>query len=122
MSTEYVKSTCEYFSGKRTERLAFKGMELYSWQNVDGDWLFSILFGTNRNKTIKEVKAFVMDISEIEDCFCNMPVGENIFWLSSAQDTTTSEMRTFPQPPDNIINEVKERAVSCSVNITAYDE
>jgi len=34
---------------------AMKGMELYSWQMVDGSWNYSLLTGTNRQKTVAEV-------------------------------------------------------------------
>ncbi len=35
---------------------SMKGYELYSWQ--DGDrWYFSVLVGTNRNKTLDEIRS-----------------------------------------------------------------
>lgn len=33
---------------------SLKGYELYSWQNGN-DWFFSLVVGTNRNKSVKEV-------------------------------------------------------------------
>jgi hypothetical protein len=39
--------------GRRT---SMKGWELYSWQK-DGEWLFSLLEGTNREKSRAEIQA-----------------------------------------------------------------
>jgi hypothetical protein len=33
-----------------------KGYELYSWQQ-DGQWVFSLLVGTNREKTLDEIQS-----------------------------------------------------------------
>jgi hypothetical protein len=37
-------------------RTSMKGWELYSWQ-ADGEWLFSLLEGTNREKSRAEIQA-----------------------------------------------------------------
>ena len=99
----------------RSERPAFKGMELYSWQDEDGQWLFSIMLGTNRVKTISEVQTSPIDISDVKRQFCEMVRGEQVFWMESVQDTTTGESYTFPQVPDTIVHEIQAQAESCGI-------
>jgi hypothetical protein len=41
---------------KREEKPRFKGVELYSWKEKGGDWMFVLLDGTNRLKTEEQVK------------------------------------------------------------------
>ena len=104
-----------------TEKPVIKGMELYSWQEPkDGDWVFSILYGTNRNKMIWEVKSFAMDLEEVEKCLCNMPENENVFWMKFAQEETTGEGYIFPQPPDEIVDEVEKQAILCKVKLNTF--
>jgi hypothetical protein len=42
---------------KREEKTHLKGMELYSWKDKAGDWVFVIMVGTNSCKTEEMVKA-----------------------------------------------------------------
>ena len=41
---------------KREEKHRFKGVELYSWEDKEGGWVFVLVNGTNRLKTEKQVK------------------------------------------------------------------
>ena len=116
-----TENPCDYLSMEQAEKPAFKGMELYSWQEPkDGDWVFSILYGTNRNKMIWEVKSNAMDLEEVEKCLCNMPENENVFWMKFAQEETTGEGYIFPQPPDEIVDEVEKQAILCKVKLNTF--
>src|SRR6185503_10043345 len=64
--------------GLRAEQTAFKGMELYSWQNKDGGWQYAILEGTNRNKTLEEVQATPLDLQGVKVAIAQMAVGESL--------------------------------------------
>lgn len=110
----YTENPCDYILEERPEKPTFKGMELYSWQNEYGDWMFSILYGTNRNKGVEEIKSFAMDIAKVKECFCNMPDDEEVFWMVLSPDKNQS-----PQLPDSIIDEVKNQAILCNVNLRA---
>ncbi len=62
----------------------FKGVELYSWQDREGTWLFSLLPGTNRLKTeseIKETKNHISSIKELENLFSQLAEGEHVYWF-----------------------------------------
>ncbi|HET6595297.1 MAG TPA: hypothetical protein VFG81_06725 [Anaerolineales bacterium] len=80
---------------------SMKGYELYSWQ--DGDqWNFSLLVGTNREKTLEEIKAAdtaLRGMDALTAALEQMPAGQYITWSSR-------ETLTFP--PDDIIEQVKQ--------------
>ena len=116
----WIENPCGQIQKNEQHKHAFKGMEMYSWKNDQGEWVFSILPGTNRNKMIAEAKSFPMDIDLLEKCFCNIPVDENIFWLRFAQNSSTGEMEIFPAPPQELKNEVEMKAILCNVNIIGY--
>ena len=67
---------------ERPAEKAFKGMELYSWKNSKGIWIFSLLPGTNRIKTSIEIKEKqIPDAKELEKRFLLIAKGEQVFWL-----------------------------------------
>ena len=80
---------------------SMKGYELYSWQ--DGDqWNFSLLVGTNREKTLEEIKAAdatLLGVDALTTALEQMPAGQYITWSSR-------ESLTFP--PEGIIEQVKQ--------------
>ena len=104
-------------SGCRNSQKAFKGMELYSWQDESDVWQFSILPGTNRNKTIAEVKENPLEIRDVKTKFCQMAKGEQIFWMPQAQDSATGESQPFPPPSEEIITEIETFALDCKVEL-----
>lgn len=61
----------------------FKGVELYSWQDREGTWFFSLKDGTNRLKTKYEIKATenrISNVKELENRFFQLAEGEHVFW------------------------------------------
>jgi len=92
--------------GSRVEETAFKGMELYSWQNKDDRWQFAILVGTNRNKTLEEVQATPLDLQGVKSAIAQLAVGESLFWINSVYDTSSSQIVNLPFPPDTVVNEL----------------
>ena len=64
---------------ERSEELAFKGMELYSWQSEAGEWQYAILVGTNRNKTLDEVRATSLDLQEVKATIEKLAINESLF-------------------------------------------
>ena len=79
---------------------SMKGYELYSWQ--DGNqWNFSILVGTNREKTLDEIKSadtVLHGIDTLTSALEQMPAGQYITW---------SSRETLSFPPDDIIEQVE---------------
>ncbi len=76
-----------------------KGYELYSWQD-NNQWKFSLLAGTNREKTLEEIKSIdtvLSDIDALISTLGHVPSGQYITW---------SSRESLPLPPDSIIKQV----------------
>ena len=80
---------------------SMKGYELYSWQ--DGNqWNFSLLVGTNREKTLEEIKSAETALRGLEALTAaleQMPAGQYITWSSK---------ETLSFPPDDIIKQIEK--------------
>jgi len=94
----------------RSEKVAFKGIEMYSWQTESGDWKYSILAGTNRNKTLEEVQEVSLELPEVKGAIEGMAVGESLFWIQDVFDTASGQMVTLPLPPKEVRRELQEFA------------
>jgi hypothetical protein len=108
---------CQSVQSFPPDQQVFKGMELYSWQNEQGEWIFNILFGTNRQKSINEVRFYKMETNDVGDCICRMPQGETVFWVRTAQDDFTGDMLTLPTPPEKVIEDIRTKASQCGVKL-----
>ena len=78
-----------------------KGFELYSWQE-NGTWVFAVLIGTNREKTLEEIQsphARLNGLDELKKVLTSIPAGEYVTWLSHD---------SLAFPPDDIIAQVQE--------------
>ena len=80
---------------------SMKGYELYSWQ--DGNtWRFSLLTGTNREKSLDEIKSadvVLSDVEALEAALQQMPAGQYVTW---------SSRETLSFPPQEIIEQVEK--------------
>jgi hypothetical protein len=80
---------------------SMKGYELYSWQD-GGQWKFSLLVGTNREKTLDEIKSADIVLSGVDALKSKLeeiPAGQYVTWSSR-------ESLSFP--PDDIIQQVEQ--------------
>ena len=80
---------------------SMKGYELYSWQEGN-HWVFSLLVGTNREKTLDEIKsidAILPDVDALILMLEKVPSGQYVTW---------SSRETFSFPPDNIIKQIEK--------------
>jgi diacylglycerol kinase len=91
----------------RSEQPAFKGMELYSWQNKDGEWQYAILVGTNRNKTVAEIQSAPLDLQGVKTAIAQLAVGESLFWTTTVYDAGSV---SFALPPEAVVSELQEFA------------
>ena len=80
---------------QRAEKPAFKGMDLYSWKPEGKDWHFSLLAGTNRQKSTEEITkpetAFV-GVAELQNRLSALAKGESVFWRNLAKEGVPEEM------------------------------
>jgi hypothetical protein len=80
---------------------SMKGYELYSWQE-DGQWNFAVLVGTNREKTLEEIKAeetVLHGLDALTAALEQMPAGQYITW---------SSRETLSFPPQDIIEQIEK--------------
>ena len=80
---------------------SMKGYELYSWQDSNL-WKFSLLVGTNREKSLDEIKSpgsVLLGMDALTSTLKRVPSGQYVTWLSR---------ETLSFPPGNIIKQVQE--------------
>lgn len=78
-----------------------KGFELYSWQN-GSQWNFSLLVGTNREKSLDEIKSPDTLLSGIN------PLRVRLQKIAPGQYVTWSSKETLTFPPDEIVKKVEQ--------------
>ena len=106
----------------RAATKAFKGMELYSWQDGAGVWWFSILSGTNRIKTVEEVLANPFDIQQVKESFCQLAVGEHVAFSNWLLGPSPHRKVAFGPPPEDLIDELKAQAAVCEIDLVFPQE
>ena len=80
---------------------SMKGYELYSWQE-GGQWKFSVLVGTNREKTLDEIKSADVVLSGVDALTSTLekiPAGQSITW---------SSRETLSFPPEEIRIQIEQ--------------
>jgi hypothetical protein len=80
---------------------SMKGYELYSWREND-HWVFSLLVGTNREKTLDEIKSadtILPDTDALIATLDKIPSGQYVTW---------SSRETLSFPPEDIIEQVEK--------------
>jgi hypothetical protein len=108
---------------------SMKGYELYSWPE-DSQWHFTLITGTNRNKTLEEIISNVNIISEdgwvhihvvgvdaIKTVLSRLPQNEEILWLARLRSEQTPQGGvniTLPTGPT--IDTIKEHAGRCGLD------
>ncbi len=104
---------------------SMKGYELYSWQD-DDSWHFTLITGTNRNKTLAEITSGEYYISEtgwvnihcigkeeIKTALGKVPSGE---WITLGDGSFVSGGGILARPPQDIIDDIKNFAVEHGLN------
>ncbi|MBM3173065.1 MAG: hypothetical protein FJZ85_05045 [Chloroflexi bacterium] len=107
---------------------SFKGYELYSWPE-NGQWHFTLITGTNRTKTLKEitskedstpetgwVKIHVVGVDAIKDVLSRLPKGESIFWCDQLHIRETADT-DLQLPPAQIVDAIKKHAEQCVLDL-----
>ena len=105
---------------------SMKGYELYSWQEDDG-WHFTLITGTNRNKTPEEVVSqdeiisedgwvhlHVVGVDAIKDVLNKLQQGEFVSWCDGMR--LTEPNAEIQLPSEEIVAAVKEHAGQCGLD------
>ena len=80
---------------------SMKGYELYSWEKND-EWYFSILIGTNREKTLDEIQsadAVLQGMDQLKAALESISAGQYVTW-------SAPEPLAFP--PEDLILQVQK--------------
>ena len=80
---------------------SMKGYEIYSWQE-GGRWYFSLLVGTNREKTLEEIRSpdtALPGVEGLRPALEALPSGQFVTWVS--KDGTVF-------PPEDVIDQVRQ--------------
>lgn len=101
----------------RADQIAMKGMELYSWQNENGEWQYAVLMGTNRNTTIEEIQSTPLDMQGVKTAIAQVAIGESLFWVNRVYDANSTKVLDLSYPPDSVMDEIKRFAVEKQVNL-----
>ncbi len=99
---------------EREPRPRAKGVELYSWQAQNGDWLFVLVNGTNRLKTeaeIKETRPPLRGMMELSAALAKLAVGEMVFW--------NHLIAGFSYPPAEMRKAISEAAAEARIELSA---
>ena len=104
--------------GARLERTAFKGVELYSWKTTSGSFRYSLLWGTNRNKSEKEIRwpgCQLHDVPAVKAALSHFAKGEWITWLGSGSESDLA----YPEREviDDIKGHCKDLGISLNVAV-----
>jgi hypothetical protein len=99
------------------DQVAFKGFELYSWQDETGEWQYSILVGTNRIKSIQEVQENPMNLDQVKVRVSNMAGGESLFWFNRAEVSSVNGYFELAFPPTEVVEELKAYAAENQVSL-----
>lgn len=108
---------------------SMKGYELYSWPE-DSQWHFTLITGTNRNKTLEEiisnaniisedgwVHIHVVGIDAIKTVLSRLPQNEEILWLARLRSEQTPQGGVnITLPTGLIIDTIKEHAGRCGLD------
>ncbi len=109
---------------------SMKGYELYSWQE-DDLWYFTLITGTNRNKTLEEitskenqltgdgwVKVTVQGAEALKAVLGQVPPHEHILWLeASALGQAPSAGVLFTLPPREVVAGLQEFGQSLDLDL-----
>lgn len=105
-----------------------KGYELYSWPE-DGQWNFTLITGTNRNKTLEEItssedfisetgweRVHVAGVDGITTVLSNPPRSESVIWLSGLRENAAQTSVAIKLPPAPTIDTIKGYAAQRGLN------
>ncbi len=109
---------------------SMKGYELYSWLE-DNQWHFTLITGTNRNKTMEEiisredfvsesgwVRIHMVGVDALKAALNKFPQQEDIVWLAQPRLEQTQQGNiNFTLPPQADVDSIKEHSKKCCLNL-----
>ena len=109
---------------------SMKGYELYSWSE-NNQWHFTLITGTNRNKTLEEiisntniisqdgwVHVHVVGVDEIKTVLSRLPQSEDILWLAKlSSEQKQQECIIIKLPEGSTLDTISKHSEQCGLNL-----
>lgn len=96
--------------------------ELYSWQEGDGQWCFSILTMTDRAKTAEDIfnkRQTIHGISKLKESIAKMPRNTELVWMKNPwEGTSVKGTESVIWPPAEIMNDLRRFAATRHIMVT----
>ena len=109
MIVSVLSSTCRA-DEKREAKPRFKGVELYSWKDGGGGWVFALLSGTNNEKSeevVKGSKDLIKGVPDLEKALARLAEGEQVSW--------SHRIAGFEFPPKATRDEIETAASKAKI-------
>jgi len=104
----------------RATKREMKGMELYSWRDAaTGQWKFSLVDGTNAQKSSAEITApknVIKTIEELKLRLGALAVGEQVIW------SLNNDPKTFSRPPKKLVQQITAFSASKKIKLSVEEE
>ncbi len=91
---------------------SMKGYELYSWQSR-GQWYFSLVVGTNRQKTYQEIvspRVRIKGTAQLKRKLDLLPEGEELTW-------SKHRISRMTMPPKSVVDEIIDHCRKQRLNL-----
>ena len=111
-----------------------KGYEFYSWQE-EGQWIFKLMTGTNRQKSIEEIMSNsetiqedtwvnikIKGVAELKIVLENLPEGESLVWMAGIGIEPSTDLAIpITYPPDAMIEEIRDFCEQIGVDLVVSE-
>ena len=105
-------------------RPPMKGYQLFTWKQK-GHWHYSLLPGTNRERTYEEITAaasVIVGTPNFEDELKRLPRGSEVLWQSDAppgiKRPSSGEVISFKQPSRKRIERIKSHCDQLGIKLS----
>ncbi len=108
---------------------SMKGYELYSWSE-DGKWRFTLITGTNRNKTLDEivtgedvisesgwVNVHMTGSEETKEVLSKLAQNEFVIWITALWGQVEQTDINVQLPPEQLVNEIREYMLQLGLDL-----
>lgn len=95
--------------------------ELYSWKEGN-EWRFSVLAGTNRYKSVREVKeqSKKMNLEQLLKRIAELKSGEELLW-SQGRGVGKPSSKEFAMPPAEVVSQIKSKSKERNVKLVSFE-
>ncbi len=111
-------------TSQKRQRKVLPAYELYSWQQSDGTWNFSVLPSPSgiplRSEQIVDSKRKLRGLDQLKASLSKLPSGTLILWPHQPEDAAKQNVR-FQHPPKEIMDELGAYAKAKGLKIDFFE-